>query len=112
MIVIWMYGSFSTPSFQDEKLRHLCVCRTLVNHPDKLTENSVLEINSAFTWLLTSNNFWNKKKVRKHSWLHRRLFSAKTLTFYTDTSQKKSLILESVIALDTVGFPERTHRRP
>lgn len=73
MIVIWMYGIFSIPSFQDEKLRHLYACRTLVNHTDKMTENSVLEINSAVTWLLTSNNFLNNKKVQKHIWLHRRL---------------------------------------
>lgn len=44
-----MFGIFSIPGFQDEKFRHLYVCKTLTYHSGKLTENSVLEINSTVT---------------------------------------------------------------
>lgn len=63
MIVIWIYGIFSIPSFQDEKFRHLYVRITPANHSDKLTEISVLGRHSTVTCLLTSNNFWTKKKL-------------------------------------------------
>lgn len=57
-----MYGIFSIPSLPDEAFKHLFVYRTLVNYPDKLTENSVSEIISAVIQLVISNTFWNNNK--------------------------------------------------
>lgn len=57
-----MYGIVSIHSLPGEEFKHLLVYRTLVNYSDKLTENSVPEINSAAIQLVISNTFWNNKK--------------------------------------------------
>lgn len=59
---------------------------------DKLAGNAVLEINPAVTWLLTSHNLWNNRRVQKCVWLDWQetdwWVSAKLLTFHSDTVKK------------------------
>lgn len=77
---------------------------------EKLAGNSVLEINPAVTWMLTSGNLWNNKSAEM--WLVRLAggFLQKD-SLFTMTQFKKKKVLESVVTLDRVNSPESTQHR-